>query len=355
MSMKRSPLHGRRAAFTLIELLVVIAIIGVLIGLLLPAVQKIREAASRTQSANNLRQMGLGFVNAATSNAGQMPPALSVYPAGSTTQGNFFFHLLPYVEEENVHSQLQQTGVNWYANAGNGATTLFTIKTYIAPSDNTNPGSGGLTSYAANGFVFTSGARYPDAFNPKGTTKCITIFERYANYSAYAFSNSGNPTGYPNSPWSATTPNPKPNLLPAHYWNGFNTTLPYADNGGQSGTNNPAVAGYADVWAFGCAACGAGGAAVNGEATPGQVTTFTYAGPGVLPIYPPQFGADTSGSNPAAAPLEDAPHAFSAASGLQVALGDGSVRPISKSISATAWLIVTNPRSTGALDDTSGW
>jgi prepilin-type N-terminal cleavage/methylation domain-containing protein len=342
--MKRSVLHGRRAAFTLIELLVVIAIIGVLIGLLLPAVQKIREAASRTQSANNLRQMALAVVNAATSNAGQMPPALSYYPAGATSNpGNFFYHLLPYIEEENVHTALQQTGTTWYNNTNTPATTTYSIKTYVAPSDNTNPGSGGLTSYAANGFVFTSGARYPDAFNPKGTTKCVVLFERYAQYSSATFS-----TG---SPWSLTTANPSPSLPLVHFWNGGNTTLPFADNGNQG---NPGAIGLSDVWAYGCAKCGTGGTAIPGI-FPSGGTTFTYTGSTVPPIALPQFGADTSGGNANALPQEDAPHAFSAASGCQVALGDGSVRPISKSISSTAWLVVQNPRSTGALDDTSGW
>src|SRR5262245_31897492 len=89
-----------RAGFTLIELLVVIAIIAVLIGLLLPAIQKIRAAAAKTTSANNLKQIGLALHNF-HSVAGYIPPACGwkgpKYGEGGIN-GTFFFYLLPYIE-----------------------------------------------------------------------------------------------------------------------------------------------------------------------------------------------------------------------------------------------------------------
>ncbi len=120
-----------RRAFTLIELLVVIAIIAVLVGLLLPAVQKVREAASRIKCANNLKQMGLACHYFENTN-GAFPPA-GMYPVGMTQADSYSLQarILPYIEQGNVYQLVNLTA----AATSQPSVVAQRIATYLCPSE----------------------------------------------------------------------------------------------------------------------------------------------------------------------------------------------------------------------------
>jgi prepilin-type N-terminal cleavage/methylation domain-containing protein len=184
-------LRGRkRYGFTLIELLVVIAIIAILIGLLLPAIQKVREAAARSQCQNNLKQMGLAIQNAADTYQGQMPPLLGYYPGnnystptgGNQLFGSPFIFILPFIEQQNMYNLMMayitQTGSQITAAYAYAGTIKTGLKVYVCPSDpsisqTANPLN---TSYAANGLVFGNSNASMTNAGALGTTAPTVAF-----------------------------------------------------------------------------------------------------------------------------------------------------------------------------------
>jgi len=149
-----------RRGFTLIELLVVIAIIAILIGLLLPAVQKVREAAARAACSNNLKQIGLATHNYHDAN-GFLPPAAG-RPKGMAVEniGPVTFWLLPYLEQGNIFQAAFNTTTGVYDSLYLTANEL-PIKVYICSSDpsyssqNTGGTNSALGCYAANALAFS--------------------------------------------------------------------------------------------------------------------------------------------------------------------------------------------------------
>jgi len=244
----------RRVGFTLIELLVVIAIIAILIALLVPAVQKVREAAARIQCSNNLKQLGLGIHNYAGSANGKLPPQLN-YGGGGGNPGwmPFFFSLYPHIEQTAIYNR--SNGTDAWGNSGHNSV----VPILQCPSDPTpaaglvTTGAGGWagSSYAPVHAMFSganvagtagqtvSVSKYKIGNIPDGTSNQVGIVERYSCFPAYGWSNASvyptssgnwgwNSQGSTYGPWGWYTP--QINASPS----GSNPAHPYYPNTGHS-------------------------------------------------------------------------------------------------------------------------
>jgi len=285
-----------KRAFTLIELLVVIAIIAILIGLLVPAVQKVRAAAARMSCSNNLHQLGIAVANYEGTYQ-KVPPGWS--HNNGALYGSLHFFILPFIEQDNVYNAAGNN--SW--NQNNTA-----IKTYVCPSDGTqwNSYPQGGTSYAFNTYVFAPSSvgggwgvdhnLYTNGLSasmPDGTSQTVIFAERYrlcqpswGGHTDPVWA--ANPWSCPNGPWS----------IAAFGWNNLSGLTGYYPQFG-SNTGFPF------------------------QTAPSTANCNWYV---------------TQGNHPAT---------------MNVALGDGSVRGVNSSVSLQTWIWACNPSDGNPLP--SNW
>jgi prepilin-type N-terminal cleavage/methylation domain-containing protein len=194
-SSRTTPQRG----FTLIELLVVIAIIAILIGLLVPAVQKVREAASRAQCANNLKQLGLAAHHYHDQHQ-HLPPGIGYYPISNNgVFGTYHFHLLPYLEQDNLFRSAlgsvpfpPPVGLTTVYYPGNNNVYSRPVPTFLCPSDPSVDRGGvvtvdgvsfGASCYAPNGLVSGTAdlSKNPPVAGPQGKTRMAAITDGTSN------------------------------------------------------------------------------------------------------------------------------------------------------------------------------
>jgi prepilin-type N-terminal cleavage/methylation domain-containing protein len=279
----------KRRGFTLVELLVVIAIIAVLIGLLVPAVQKVRESAARTQSQNNLKQIALA-THTFNDTMHYLPPTVGWKPtanAQNSISGTAFFYLLPFLEQTALWQasyigSWQWTGSGWQVIYHYQAdATWNSVQIFQGPNDPSLTYEGPYTSYLINQQVF-DGSRKIQTIRD-GTSNTILYAEGYAN----CYGNPSYSGGYSynrQGQWNITS-----DYVYSYDWGGWG---------------------------------------------------YTNTGPsfGIIPSLTFQDTPTLSNCDP------HQPQSLASGS-IQVALGDGSVRGVMPAISFPTWRAVLTPSS----------
>jgi hypothetical protein len=175
---------ARRRAFTLSQLLVLLALLALFLGFLFAAVSRVRDAAGRAQSQNNLKQIVLGTINCADTYNGKMPPGLSNwYPNAQLAEGSGYgpclFHILPYLEQKPLYDS-SATEIEKLKVYASWAIPGKSVKTYQSPEDPTSSPASDRSNYIANSLSLPlGGARYP-AFYTDGTSNTIFYSEAYS-------------------------------------------------------------------------------------------------------------------------------------------------------------------------------
>ncbi|QJW94837.1 DUF1559 domain-containing protein [Frigoriglobus tundricola] len=315
MSIRTSESRARRLGFTLIELLVVIAIIAILIGLLLPAVQKVREAAARMTCSNNMKQIALACHNYASTYNDAFPALFDAnftggdWGGGNPCRGQVFVSLLPYIEQQNLYTTFQNVGnatgsyldlQNQGVSIGSGAI----LKTYTCPSDptfGTGSNVNGVGGWASGCYV----ANFQVFGNP--------------NYGDYA----------PNNGLGSAN-------LKSTFSDGTSNTILFAE----MFTQRPG--GSWGLWAHGawnynyCPAFAVGNSAgtMNYSSGFGTGTGQVGAGSKFLSVSPTAYSSNTAYVN-----ITTALHTGS----MNTSLADGSVRSLNSGLSGTTWWYACTP------------